>query len=303
MGKRTTRAKRLAQQVAPVVGEYLGVRTPDDPAPPPGGPLDHDAWNDAELGVYWLGQATVLIRVGGVTILTDPHFGEHAAPRVAGRPTGRRRSTALPMSIDDLPPVDVVLLSHAHMDHWETESLRRLARPETEAVIPRRTRRLLPANGRRFGRIVEAHWGATVGARGLSLTALKPRHWGARYLVDWWRGYNAYLIEAGGRRVVFAGDTGDTDTFDGLGGVDLAVLGIGSSYEPWDKHHASPEQAAGMAERMGARLVAPVHHGTFHDPSEGRDEPLERFLRAWPADRTVCARVGETHVEAPAGGG
>jgi len=288
-------AASLARSVVPIVRENMGLAVPAPPAPHTGAPLDRGQWTGASLGAYWLGHATVLVRMGGRTILTDPHFGDHAAAPFGKKNVGRRRSTCLPMSLEELPPVDVVVLSHAHMDHWEKDSLRKLARPETAVVIPRRTRSLLPSRGMRFGDVVECHWGDAVDVRGLEFSALQPKHWGARYGLDWWRGYNAYVISQGNRRIVFAGDTGETDAFDGVGPVDLAILGIGNSYEPWGRHHSSPEQAATMAGRMGAHLLAPVHHATFHDPSEGRDEPLERLLRVWPRDRTVCGRIGEAY--------
>lgn len=257
-----------------------------------------DEWQRASLGACWLGHATTLLRVGGaggVTILTDPIFADRAGIRLGKRRIGRMRATALPGGVDDLPPIDIVLLSHAHMDHWDRATLRRLARSETIAVIPRRTRRLLP---RGFGEVIEMHWEHSSCVRGVCLTAIQPRHWGARYLIDRGRGYNSYLIDSVAARILFGGDTAHTHAFDTLGGgpragVDLAVLGIGNSNE-WEHRHASPEQAAAMAARMGARLLMPVHHATFIDRSEEAGEPLNRLLRVWPNDRIVCARVGET---------
>lgn len=286
-------AKKLLRQILPVVTENLGLRPSAMPAVCTGERLDPDRWQAAPMAAYWVGQATILVRLHGVTILTDPHFHDTAGPRIAGRSTGRRRSTAPPLTIDELPPVDIIALSHAHMDHWEKGSLERLARKETAVIIPHRTRALLPRGKARFGEVFEATWGEQHEIRGLRFTALQPKHWGARWGFDWWRGYNAYAIDTTKRRVLFAGDTGETRAFDEIGPVDLAIIGIGNSYEPWGRHHTSPEQAAAMAERMRARLLAPVHHATFHDPTESRDEPLERLRRVWPDDRIVCPRVGE----------
>jgi len=297
---RSGKARQLATQVGPLIAEYTGLRTPPEPASHDAPAFEPDAWAAAGLGACWIGQATMLLRIGGRTILTDPHFGEHAVPKLLGRPAGRRRSTPLPMSIADLPPIDLLLLSHAHMDHWEKSSLRSLADPRVTAVIPHRTRGLLPRRGRVYGDVRTLRWGESTTVGPVGVAAIRPNHWGARYLVDRFRGYNAYLVEADGKRILFAGDTGETDAFDHLadhGGVDLLVIGIGNAYEPWHMVHTSPEQAASMAERMGARMVAPVHHGTFHDPREPRDEPLERFLGCWPAERTVCRRIGSQHTE------
>lgn len=304
MRRKVTEAKILARQLKPVVAENLNLRRPEPMVPPSGRAPDREAWEAASFGAFWVGQATTLLRIGGRTVLTDPHFGERVGAPVPGRKLsrrmGRRRSTALPANIEDLPPVDVVMLSHAHADHWERESLERLASSGVTAVIPRRTRRLLPQRGRGFDAVIELDWEAGEDLEGLGVTAIRPRHWGARYLIDFRRGYNAYVIDSDARRIVFAADTGETDAFDHLGengGVDVAVMGIGNSYEPWGRMHASPEQAAAMARRMNASRLMPVHHSTFRDRSEPLHEPLERLLSVWEPTRVICARVGESHLE------
>ena len=307
MGRMIQAARALVGHWRPLIGEALGLREPEPMAEPEGVLPDRESWESARFGAFWFGQATSLLRVGGMNVLTDPHFGEHAGVRVGGRGLGRRRSVALPARIEELPPVDAVLLSHAHMDHWEKSSLERLARRGTVAVIPRRTRRLLPQRGRGFGGVIELGWQEEAELEGFGVRAVRPKHWGARWLVDVHRGYNAYVVEADARRLVFAADTAETDAFDHLGGngvaekgprgVDVAVMGIGNSYEPWHTSHATPEQAAGMARRMGARRLMPIHHSTFRDPQEPVGEPLERLKRVWDPARIICGRIGEAHLE------
>jgi L-ascorbate metabolism protein UlaG (beta-lactamase superfamily) len=304
--KRLIRAARaLARQWRPIVAERVaeraGLRTPDEPMAPAGSLPDRDEWEAASFGAFWFGQATSMLRVGGQTILTDPHFAEHAGVGLRGKPTGRRRSIALPATVDDLPPVDVLLLTHAHMDHWHKPSLERLVRPSTTVVVPRHTRRLLPGRGSGFGSVVELRWEQAEDLEGIGITAWPCKHWGARWLVDRHRGYNAYVIEDDSRRLLFAGDTAHTHHFDALADetnpVDTAILGIGNSYEPWDRVHATPEQAAAMADRMGARRLMPIHHSTFHDPGEPVGEPLERLRKAWAPREMICEDVGVAHLE------
>jgi len=292
-------SKAILRQWPQVIAESLGVLEAPIACPAAARLPEPDAWLASNFAACWLGHATTMLRAGNVTLLTDPHFETHLGFSVGKRQFGRRRATALPGDIADLPPIDIVLLSHAHFDHWDRATLRRLAKPETIAVIPPRTHRLLP---RGFGDIVEIGWEQQKNVRGLNLTGIKPRHWGARYLLDRRRGYNAYLIEDGRRRTVYGGDTAHTDAFDALGrppggGVDLAVMGIGSS-EPWEHHHATPEQAAAMAERMGARWFMPIHHSTFRDRCEPSD-PLARLMKVWASDRIICSRIGESWFDLP----
>ncbi len=294
-------ARALVRHWSPLIAEGVGLREPEAMIEAKGSVPDRDRWESARFGAFWFGQATSMFRIGGMTVLTDPHFGEHAGTPIAGRRLGRRRSTALPGSVEDLPPVDVVLLSHAHMDHWEKGSLERLAGPRVTAVIPRRTRRLLPQRGRGFGGgILELDWDQGEELEGLAVRAVRCKHWGARYVLDVHRGYNAYVLDEDERRLVFAADTAETDAFDALDDVDVAAMGIGNYYEPWDRMHATPEQAAAMATRMGARRLMPIHHSTFRDPAEPIGEPLERLRRVWNPERIICARIGEAHLEGPA---
>lgn len=294
-------ARTLIRHWRPLVAEAAGLRIPEPPVRAVGRLPQRDAWESASFGAFWFGQATSMFRIGGKTVLTDPHFGEHAGSLVGGRNLGRRRSTALPGSIDELPPIDIVLLSHAHMDHWEKASLQQLAGPGTVAVIPRKTRRLLPRRGRDFAGVIEVDWETRREVEGLDVAAIRPKHWGARYIIDVHRGYNAYLLQDGRRRILFAADTAETDAFDFLAdpGVDVAAMGIGNYYVPWERMHATPEQAAAMAHRMGAHLLMPIHHSTFRDPSERMEEPLERLLRAWEPRRVICGHIGESYMEYP----
>ncbi len=284
-----------------VIAESVGIRESVPPRPAAGAVPSRDLWNAASFGACWLGQATVLLRLGGLTILTDPHLEERAGVEIAGHRVGRLRSTALPPGAHSLPELNLVLLSHAHLDHWDRSTLLRIAHPRTTVVIPIGTRRLLPSG---FGEVIELPWGHEAWTRDMRITAIRPRHWGARFLFDTHRGYNAYLIESAGKRVLFAGDTAHTGAFDYLAsgprsGVDLAILGIGS-YDPWEDHHATPEQAAEMARRMGARLLLPVHHSTFRDPTEPIDEPMQRLMAACDPSTIICPRVGDSWFDSAA---
>jgi L-ascorbate metabolism protein UlaG (beta-lactamase superfamily) len=228
------------------------------------------------LAAAWLGHASVLARLGEANVLVDPVFSDRIGMRVGKATMGPRRLGPLSITADELPKIDLLLITHAHFDHLDKPTLRRLVRPDTVVVTACRTRRLIP---RGYGAVVELAAGQKARVDGLRITAIKPAHWGARKLVDWRRGYNGYLVESPQGSILFAGDTAYTEAFAGIGPLDLAVFGIGS-YDPWECLHATPEQVWSMFQGTGATQLLPIHHSTFQLSDEPIEEPMQRLLRA-----------------------
>ncbi len=251
-----------------------------------------------ELTAVWLGHATVRLRIAGVTILTDPVFAQRIGMRIGKHIVGVSRTSPVPA----LPPqpLDYILISHAHFDHLDVPTLRGLVSEKTVVIVPKGVSRLIP---RGFGRIIALDWRERVQLDGLSITALKPKHWGARTLWDRHRRYHGYLIESKDRSVLFAGDTALTDAFDGIR-ADLAIFGIGA-YDPWIRAHATPEQVWEMFCAMKADSLLPIHHSTFPLGDEHPDEPLARLLTAAgdEAGRVIGRAVGEHWVASGRGSG
>jgi L-ascorbate metabolism protein UlaG (beta-lactamase superfamily) len=134
----------------------------------------------------------------------------------------------------------------------------------------------------------------------VNVSTFPVKHWGARKQRDTYRGYNGYLLERKGRRIIFAGDTAMTDSFAELrrrGEIDLAIMSIGA-YNPWIRSHCTPEQAVEMANAAGARFIMPVHHQTFRLSFEPLREPIERFQAALSntPGRIALREIGETFV-------
>ena len=250
-----------------------------------------DRFLNADDAAMWLGHASVLMRVRGVTILTDPVFSDRIGPRVGKRTLGIQRLAALPVLPERLPRPDVILLSHAHFDHLDTPTLDRLISRDTTIITARSTRRLIPPG---YRHVIELDWSRELTIRGVRFTSLRTEHWGARAGLDRHRGHNAYLIEGGDRRALFGGDTAMTDAFERVGPVDVAALGIGA-YESWDHRHATPEQAWRMFDTMRARRMLPMHHATFDLGEPHAGEPMERLLRIADsrADEIVCPNIGD----------
>jgi L-ascorbate metabolism protein UlaG (beta-lactamase superfamily) len=251
-------------------------------------------WDDARLTVAWLGHATVLINFYGTWLLTDPALGRRVGVRVGALTLGPRRLVRPALTVKELPALDAVLVSHAHMDHCDMGTLRRL---------PRRTRAVVQdGNGdlmRRFVRVDELEWGEGVEVKGARIEAIEVNHWGARRLTDKHRGYGGFLVEKKGRALVFGGDTAYTSAFANLKHrgtrVDLAILPIGA-YDPYVYVHANPEQAWQMRREMGAQYILPMHHSTFRLSREPVEEPRRRILAAAGEERwrVALTEIGET---------
>jgi L-ascorbate metabolism protein UlaG (beta-lactamase superfamily) len=258
-------------------------------------------WNDAHVTVAWLGHATVLINFFGIKILTDPVLFSRIGIRLPGFTIGPKRLTAPALEFRELPRIDLVLLSHAHFDHFDLRTLNCF--DENASVITAsNTRDLL--RWTRLRDITELRWDERktlkTAAGEIDIIALRVKHWGARKQRDNYRGYNGYLLERNGRRILFAGDTALTNRFAALrehGPIDLAIMSIGA-YNPWIRSHCTPEQAIEMADDAGAQFIMPVHHQTFRLSFEPLREPIERFenaLRTQP-ERIALREIGENFV-------
>jgi L-ascorbate metabolism protein UlaG (beta-lactamase superfamily) len=189
-------------------------------------------WSDENLTAAWIGHSTVLTNFFGVSILTDPVLFPRIGIRLPFLTVGPKRLTEPALTFAQLPPIDLVLLSHAHFDHIDRRTLK-LFPESTRVITARRTRDLL--RGTNFCEVIELDWNEsvllTLRGRALEIRAFRPKHWGARLQYDVHRGYNSYVISRENRRIIYGSDTAMTDAFaklnDGLP-YDLAIMGIGA---------------------------------------------------------------------------
>ena len=260
--------------------------------PAPQRPLPH-TWPDDRLTVAWLGHATLLFNFHGSWLLADPALERRIGIGRGLAKLGPRRLVEPALRPRELPRLDTILLSHAHMDHTDLGTLRHLPRDVPVIVQPGNADLV-----QRFHRVHELAWGESIELGGVRFESTEARHWGARMITDKHRGYGGYLIQKSGHSVLFAGDTAYTDALTRIGRrepIDLAILPIGA-YDPWINNHASPEQAWTMFQRLGAEYVLPIHHSTFRLSREPINEPMERFLAAAGPERwrVVGTEIGTT---------
>lgn len=235
---------------------------------------------ESGLRATLVNHSTVLLQQRESNLLTDPIWAGRASPFSW---IGPRRRRAPGVAFDDLPPIDVVLLSHNHYDHLDLGALRRLAtRGESTFVVPSRLSRLLAAQ--RIGPAHELDWGESVSLSGCVVHSVPALHFSGRGIFDrnrtLWCGY---VIEQDQRIVYFAGDTAFGDHFSTIrerfGSPRLALLPIGA-YEPrWfmSPVHMGPEEAVTAHEILGAQTTIAIHHGTFQLADESVDAPKQQL--------------------------
>jgi N-acyl-phosphatidylethanolamine-hydrolysing phospholipase D len=238
--------------------------------------------NGTRPTVTWIGHSTLLIQIAGLNVLTDPHWGERASPVPFAGP---RRLLPPGMRFEDLPPIHAVVISHDHYDHLDVDTVERLVRVHRPRFfVPLGLKSWLADHG--ADDVVELDWWQGADLRGVRFTCTPAQHSSGRGLHDQnLRLWASWVIAGGGKRLWFAGDTGYTPTLREigrrLGPFDLAAIPIGG-YSGWQRHpnHVNPEEALQVFEEQGARLLVPMHYGTFELNVEPFAEPPTRLLRA-----------------------
>lgn len=275
------------------------IRESQRPIQPAAARPDPGAWDPNDITIAWLGHATTLINFHGITVLVDPVLGDRIGIDLGLGVLGPKRFIAPALRASELPPADVVLLTHAHMDHMDFPTLRRIPQPAL-AVTAHATADLL--TGSRVETAEELRWGEATRFKSsdgdLRIEAFEVKHWGARYGKDRHRGYNGYILSRNGRKLLLGGDTAMTPLFadlKGRGPFEAAVMPI-AAYRPWIRNHCTPEEALRMANEAGANYVVPVHHSTYKLSDEPMNEPMERMraVLEGESERLALEQVGET---------
>ena len=289
--KHSPLAMRLADRLGRGRGRMRWLDSMD--RTPPAAPVkpDFSNWNDLDLAAAWIGHATVLLRMGGMSVLTDPVFSNRVGIGVGLMTAGPKRQFAPACKLGQLPHLDLILISHAHFDHLDRPTLIKLNKKIPVITAPG-TKDLIEDLG--FHKVTELKWDQTTHVKSLAIRAQQVRHWGARTFYDVQRGYNGYFLSSNHNRIFYAGDTAHQEYLRNTGHVDLAIFGIGA-YDPFIQAHANPEEVWRMTDDVRAEFLMPIHHSTYRLSHEPMAEPIERMLLAAgnESDRVVATKIGD----------
>lgn len=234
--------------------------------------------------VTWVGHATLLVQMEHVTFLTDPTWSNRPSPLPL---IGPGRFVEPGLRLDDLPPIDFVVISHNHYDHLDLPTLRSLSKrnPETVFYVPLGNRELLLRQG--LNHVEELDWGQTAVYKGATIHCLPSQHWSKRSLTDDHKAlWSSWAVTGAERRFYFVGDSGYFPGFETIGArlgpFDLVAVPIGA-YEPramMRESHMNPEEALRAATDLRAVRAVAMHYGTFDLSDEPLQEPPLRFREA-----------------------
>ena len=247
-------------------------------------------WKNDEINIAWIGHSTILINLHGKVILTDPVLFESIGVYLFGSTIGKIRSTLPALDIDEIPQPDLVLISHAHMDHMDYKTLKTLTEmypDKLDCITAFNTKDII--DDLNWKSIRELDWGETTHLDGFKVKGIEVKHDGFRLPGEmdradghmlYGRSYNGYILESKGKKILFGGDTAFTDKLKRHKNenVDVAIMPIGG-YIPHHHRHCNESEALVMAsEHLGAKYFIPIHTDTFKS-EEGLHTPIDIMMK------------------------
>lgn len=249
-----------------------------------------------ELAAYWLGHSTVIIELDGLRLMIDPVLSQYASPV----PGFIKRYSQAPVSLDDLPRTDLVIISHDHYDHLDKKTIRKLAAQGARFFVPQGVGKHLLSWDIGSEQIQEATWWQEFSFGTLKIVCTPARHYSGRGLFDTFESlWASWVILGNNQRFYYSGDTGFADHFrqigQSFGPFALTIIKIGAYDKDWPDIQIDPEQAVQANVELNGQLMLPVHWGTFDLALHPWDEPIERLVQAATANHTrlLTPKMGE----------
>ncbi len=255
--------------------------------------------------IMWIGHATFIIKLGDTTIITDPVFSKNAGPLIFGP----KRFTEPALKLNEIPKIDLFLLTHNHYDHQDMKTIRRFPFKNSKVMVPLKLGKYFKTNGYRD--INEMDWYDEIKVnKNLKITFLPAVHWSKRSLTDTNKTlWGNFLIEFKGKKILFACDTGIGNIYKDLGDkygpIDLTIINIGAynfypimPYKDKSVYHTNPEEALSLGRDLKSKKILGMHWGTFVLSLEPIMEPPVRFKKnaerfGFREEDTLIFKIGQ----------
>jgi L-ascorbate metabolism protein UlaG (beta-lactamase superfamily) len=250
-----------------------------------------------KLSVIWLGHSTLLIRIGGITIITDPVFSKRASPVSIFGPRAFRLTTPIPL--DDIPEIDIVLLSHDHFDHLDYPTIKQIHPEIKHFIVPLGVRDHLERWGVDTSKIAELEWWESLDFQGIRFTSTPARHFSGRRKQDNTTLWCSWVLQDANSRLYYCGDSGYGNHFkqigDQYGPFDITLMESGAYGKYWPNIHMQPEQSVQAHADLQGKLLLPIHWGKFNLAFHPWREPIERLTEKAKESGVVYTtpRIGE----------
>ena len=236
--------------------------------------------NRTQKTITWIGHASFLIQLDGINILTDPHLTERASPIVFAGPS---RTTPPGLAIEDLPEIDVIVISHNHYDHLDYQTILKITRKQINSqplvLVPLKLKKLLKSFGAR--NVKELDWWDTTTFKNLNIHSVPVQHWSNRSFNTNKTLWCGWVFENEDFKSIFVGDTGYSKDFSTIqqkfGPMDLSMIPIGAYAPRWfmKDHHCNVEESIQIHKDLKSKKSIAMHWGTFQLTDEPMDEPVK----------------------------
>ncbi len=251
-----------------------------------------------DFNITWFGHSTIFLQMHGMNILIDPIFSDYASPVQF---MGPKRFSKIPMTIDELPEIDIVIVSHDHYDHLDYDSIIGLKDKTKQFIVPIGVESHLEAWGVEKTKITAMAWWEEITVNNLLIACTPGKHNSFRLPQNRFSTlWSSFVLCDEYNKVFYTGDTGFgehfKDIYEKYGAFDLAILECGQYDVSWKFSHMTPEESVNAGKILNAKLVMPIHWGTFSISNHGWDDPIIRFARKVKEENMKYAvpRIGET---------
>lgn len=251
-----------------------------------------------EVYVTWLGHSTLLIQMHSMNILVDPVFADRASPVSFAGP---KRFSEPFITPEELPELDIILLSHDHYDHLDMETIKTLDDKTDCFIVPLGVENHLERWGVNSDKICNMAWWEEININGLTIACAPVKHYSGRYALDSGRTlFASWILKDDYHQIYESGDSGFgghfEDIYNRYGDFDFVMIDCAQYDMRWHASHMFPEESANACEILGAELAMPVHWGAYSLSTHGWDDPPTRFVKASEelGIETVTPMLGET---------